>query len=300
MFRVIVGAGASLLVALSASAEPLKVVTTLPTFRALVEEIGGERVRAVSVAAPQFNPHFIEPKPSDVLRVKRADLFVHAGLDLEAWRSPLVDASANPLVRDGSERALDLSEGIQLLNVPQGEVTRAQGDIHLFGNPHYWSSPENGLKMARLIEAKLTLVDPEGKGYYEGRGADFSARLSKAIDGWRSTSSRLKDMPVVGYHDEWPYLAAFLKIRVIDFLEPKPGIPPSPRQLELLTEKMKAHGVKAIIQATYYPDSSSEVLAERTGAKVVKLCQNVGELPECGDYIGMVGYNVRSLVGAIR
>jgi zinc/manganese transport system substrate-binding protein len=298
MLRILTCIGIALGVVSAASAEPLKVVATLPSFRSLAEEIGGDRVVVSSVAAPQFNAHFIEPKPSDVLRVKRAELFIHAGLDLEAWRGPLLDAAGNVQVRDGGERTLDLSQGIVLLNVPQGEITRAQGDIHLFGNPHYWSNPENGLIMARAIQRKLTELDPQGAEYFAGRGDDFASRLSKAIQEWRLQAQGVRGKGVVAYHDEWPYLTAFLGIREIGFLEPKPGIPPTPRQIELLTEKMKKDGVRVVIQATYSPDDSSKVLAQRVGGTVVKLCQNVGELPECEDYISMIGFNVRGIVQA--
>lgn len=125
-------------------AEKLKVLTTLSSFAAIAKEVGQDNVAVDWIAAPKFNPHFIEPKPSDVLRLKRCDLFVHGGLDLEAWRGPLVDAAARVDIRDAGPRQLDLSSVVNILNVPEGVISRAQGDIHLFGNPHYWLDPRNG------------------------------------------------------------------------------------------------------------------------------------------------------------
>jgi zinc/manganese transport system substrate-binding protein len=283
-----------------ATAEPLRVVTTLSTFASIVEKIGGSQVTVSSIAAAQFNPHFIEARPSDVLRLKRADLFVHGGLDLEVWRGPLVDAAARTEIRRGGERELDLSHGIELLNIPQRELTRAEGDIHLYGNPHYWLTPTNGIVMARAIAGKLAALDPAHAHEYAERLAAFLKVLSTSIEVWNAASRSLRGREVIGYHDEWAYLMTFLGMRMKHFLEFKPGIPPSPRHLAELEEYILEYKVKAILQPTFYSKSAANSLAEKTGAKVVLLCQNVGELPECTDYISMLDYNVRKISEAIR
>ncbi|MBI1992501.1 MAG: zinc ABC transporter substrate-binding protein, partial [Candidatus Omnitrophica bacterium] len=163
------------------AAERLKVVATLSTFADLAETIGGEHVEVSSIASPKFNPHFIEPKPSDVLKVKRADLFVHAGLDLELWRWPLVDAAGNREVMPGAAHELDLSRGIELLEVPSRPLSRLEGDIHLYGNPHYWLQPENAKTMARAIAEKLSALDPAHAGDYRKSLDAFLARLQEKI-----------------------------------------------------------------------------------------------------------------------
>ncbi len=280
-----------------AGAEPaLRVVATLSTFADLTKQIGGDRVEVAHIASPRFNPHFIEPRPSDVLKVKKADLFVHAGLDLEVWRGPLIDAAGNPRVFPGQPGELDLSKGVRLLEIPTGPVSRLEGDIHLFGNPHYWTDPENGRIMARTIAEKLAEVDPAHAEEYRQRLAAFLIRLDGKITEWRQLSSGLRGKEVIAYHNQWPYLARFTGIKVEQFLEPKPGVPPSPKHLGFLEQYMKERGIQAIIQPTYFSKNSSEALARRVGGKVVILCENVGELPEASDYIVFIDYNVRQLI----
>ena len=282
------------------AAQPLRVVTTLSVFADLVKQVGGEEVQVSYVASPRFNPHFIEPKPSDVLKVKKADLFVHAGLDLEAWRGPLLDAAGNPKLFPGSTGELDLSRGISLLEVPDRPLSRLMGDIHIYGNPHYWLDPENAKIMAQAIAAKLSEMDPARAVAYQKRLSDFLSRLDQKISQWKQTAASIRGKEAIAYHNEWPYLAEFLGIKIDQFLEPKPGIPPNPKHLGFLEEYIKSHNIKMIVQPTYFPSASSEVLAKRTGAKVVTLCQNLGELPQAKDYLSFIEYDVRQIVQALE
>jgi zinc/manganese transport system substrate-binding protein len=168
-----------------AQTQPIRVVATLSTFADLVKTVGGERVEVSHVAPARFNPHFIEPKPSDVLKVKRAELFVHAGLDLELWRGPLLEAAGNTKLFPGQPGELDLSRGITLLEVPTRPVSLAEGDIHLYGNPHYWLDPENAEKMAQAICDKLCELDPEYQDAYHRNLREFLAQLDQKIGEWR-------------------------------------------------------------------------------------------------------------------
>jgi ABC-type Zn uptake system ZnuABC Zn-binding protein ZnuA len=231
-----------------------------------------------------------------VLKVKKADVLVHAGLDLEAWRGPLLDAAGNPNLFQGGQGELDLSRGIPLLEVPDRPLSRLMGDIHIYGNPHYWLNPENAKIMAKAIAAKLSEIDPAHAETYQKRLADFLSRLDRKMADWRQRAATVQGKEAVGYHNEWPYLAEFLGIKVEQFLEPKPGIPPTPKQLGFLEEYIRSHRVRAIVQPTFSPRAASEALAKRTGAKVVTLCQNVGELPEAKDYFSLMDYNVQQLV----
>ena len=283
-----------------AEAAPLKVVATLSVFADLVKQVGGGDVAVSFVASPRFNPHFIEPRPSDVLRIKQADLLVHGGLDLEAWRGPLLDAAGNTNLFAGSKGELDLSIGIPLLEVPTTPLNRLMGDIHLYGNPHYWLNPEHAKIMARAIAAKLADLDPAHQAAYEQRLATFLSQLDQRIAQWRQRAAAIRGREIVAYHNEWPYLTEFLGIKAEQFLEPKPGIPPTPKHLGFLETYMKAHGIRVIVQPTYFPREASEALAKRTGATVVTLCQNLGELPQATDYFAFIDYDVEQLVAALR
>ena len=284
---------------LAEAAERLKVVATLSTFADLAQTIGGEHVAASSIASPKFNPHFIEPKPSDVLKVKRAELFAHAGLDLEAWRGPLLDAAGNRDAMPGGSREVDLSKGIALLEVPDRPLSRAEGDIHLFGNPHYWLSPENAKVMARTLCDKLCALDPSHTSEFHRNLEGFVARLDGKMGEWRRQLAPYRGRELIGYHNEWPYLIQFAGLAMTQFLEPKPGIPPTPKQVEFIEQYIKAHGVRGIVQASYFPADAARAVAKRTGVQVITICQSVRELPACGDYLATLDYNVSQLAEAL-
>lgn len=277
----------------------LKVVATLSTFADLAGSIGGEHVEVSTVGSPRFNPHFIEPKPSDVLRLKRADLYLHSGLDLEAWSGPLVDAAARADFRKNGERQVDLSQGITLLNVPAGQVSRAEGDIHLYGNPHYWLDPRNGITMAQTIAAKLSFVDPSHAEQYRTNLDTFVRTIRSKISDWENQLRPLRGEKLIGYHDEWAYLMHFSGLEMERFLEPKPGIPPSPGHIASLIAYANTEGIKAIVQPTYYPRDAAEEVAAHSKARVVTACQNVRELPEASSYIAMLDLTIRAIVGAL-
>ena len=283
-----------------AYAKPLQVVTTMSSFADLAKTIGGEHVSVSYVASPKFNPHFIEPKPSDVLRVKRADLFIHAGLDLEAWRGPLLDAAGNRNVMPGGDSELDLSRGIALLEVPTTPVSRSQGDIHLYGNPHYWVDPENGQAIAVRIAEKLSAMDPANAADYQNNLEVFTQKLDAKMVQWRKELAAISGKELIGYHNEWPYLLQFAGLKMEQFLEPRPGIPPTPKQVEFITQYIQSKGIKALVISSYFPRDSVDVLAKRTGVRVVELVQNVGEMPQAGDYIAMTDYNVNELITALK
>jgi zinc/manganese transport system substrate-binding protein len=278
----------------------LKIVTTLATFADLVKTVGAEYVDVSYIASPRFNPHFIEAKPSDVVKVKRADLFVHAGLDLEAWRWPLVDATGNAEVRPGGSKELDLSHGIQLLEVPTHALTRSAGDIHIYGNPHYWINPVNGRKMAQTICDKLCELDPQHESVFRQNLDAFLKRLDQKIPEWQAELKDYAGQEVIAYHNEWPYLMDFLGLKIELFLEPKPGIPPTPKQVQMVETRIKEKGIKGIIHSDYFPKNAPESIARRTGVKVIVLCQNVGEMSEAKDYISMLDYDVRQLAKALK
>ncbi len=281
------------------AAQRLRVVTTLSTYADLAKTIGGDRVEVSYVASPKFNPHFIEPKPSDVLKVQRAELFIHSGLDLELWRGPLLDAASHRDVMPGGSRELDLSRGVQLLEIPDHPVSRAEGDMHLYGNPHYWMSPDNGKIIAQEIADKLSDIDPPHAPAYERNLQQLVQQLDAKIPEWQQRLAPFKGQEVIGYHNEWPYLMQFTGLRMEHFLEPKPGIPPTPKQLGWVTDYLRQRHAQAVVQASYQSREAADQVARRAGAKTVILCQNVGELPACGNYMAMLEYDTAQLSQAL-
>ncbi len=291
----------SLVSAISAFAqEKLAVVTTLSTFADITSSIGGDALEVKYIAPPRFNPHFIEPKPGDILKLKRADLFIHSGLDLEAWRDPLVTAAGRADLKVGGAKQLDLSSGIALLEVPSSQPSRSEGDIHVFGNPHYWTDPRNGLIIAREIKDKLIEIVPASAMVFNSNFAKFEEKLTAKIRDWQSMAQKKGTVALIAYHNQWPYLMNFLGYTTPKFLEPKPGIPPSPKQIEDLITYAKTTKIPAILQPSYFGKESSSELAEKIGAKLVILCESVGELPECSDYVSMIDHNVKSIVAALN
>lgn len=277
----------------------MRVVSTLATYADIAKSIGGDLVSSTYIASPRFNPHFIEPKPSDVLKVKRADLFIHSGLDLESWRDPLIDAAANPEVRKGGLRQLDLSTNIALLEVSSQQVSRAEGDIHSQGNPHYWMDPRNGLIIAQAIATKMSQLDAANAATYSANLNSFSRKLKMKIQEWENKLAQFKGRELLGYHNEWIYLVNFAGLKMQYFMEPKPGIPPTAKHIEFLTQYAKANKVAAIVQATYFPTEVSQTVADNSGAKVLIFAQSVGEVDQAGDYIAMLDYDIGQLVRAL-
>lgn len=278
----------------------LKVVATTTTFASLVREVGGDAVEVKSISLPKFNTHFFQPKFSDVRNVQKADLFVQAGLDHELWTEAILEAAGKPHLFRGAENNIAMSEGIQLLDVPESHLSRAQGDVHIFGNPHIWMSPENARIMTVNLLERLKKHDPENAVYYEQKAKDFLERLDQKIEEWKQAVIHVRGKEVVSYHKDIVYFADFMGFKVEQYYEPKPGIPPTPRDLIALQNYMKDNEIKAIIQPVYYSREATDALAKRVGAKVYIICQNAGEVPGTEDYISLFDYNVRTLSEALK
>ena len=291
---------ASITAPIFADASSLKVVTSQAFYANLVREIGKDKVEVKSVASPKFNVHFIQPKPSDVRNVTRADLVMYTGMDLEEWWAPLVEAAGRPDFFPGRDKSADLSRGIRILKVPDHPLSRAEGDIHLFGNPHFIMNPENAKIMAGTILEKLKEVDPANAAFYEANEKAFVSRLDEKIAQWKTQGSHCSGQEIISYHDDIEYLADFLGLKDEQYLEPKPGVPPTPRQLEFLENYVKTRNIKAIVMPTYFPKDAAEALAKRVGAKVVTVCQNVGELPGTEDIFSFFDYDFNQISEALK
>lgn len=284
----------------AAAAGRLKIVTSLSDLASLAQTVGGDRVEAVSLAKGYQDPHFVDPKPSFILKLHEADLLVVAGLELEiGYLPPLLDQARNPAIRPGAKGHLDASTGCDVLEKPAGEVTRAMGDVHPWGNPHYWLDPSNGRVIARAIASRLAALDPAGRVVYEANLAAFETRLTEAEARWAKMMSPFAGTKIVTYHNSWPNFAKSFKLDVVGFLEPKPGIPPTPQHKLEIVNLMLEKKVRLILMEVYFDRKDPDFIASKTGAKVLMLSPSVGGVPEAKDYVSLFDADVGALAKAL-
>ncbi|HEV7837841.1 MAG TPA: metal ABC transporter substrate-binding protein [Gemmatimonadaceae bacterium] len=278
----------------------LKVVTSTTDLYDIAKAVGGNRITATHIGEGYQDPHFIEAKPSFVLQLRNADVWAFVGLDLEiGWMPLLLDGARNPRIRQGGSGYLDVSRAIPLLDVPSGNVDRSQGDVHPLGNPHYWLDPENGRRIARLFKAKFTDLDPSGAAAYATNEQNFEARLNASERTWTDELAKIKGKPVVAWHTSWRYFAEYTKMNIVGFMEPKPGVPPSPAHLAGLIQTMRRTGAKVIVMEPFYDRKTADFVAARTGAKVLILPPSVGGVKGVGDYIAVMNYDIQQLANAL-
>jgi zinc/manganese transport system substrate-binding protein len=283
-----------------AAAAPLRVITTTEDLASLVREVGGDRVSVEAIARGYQDPHFVEAKPSFILKLNRAELLVVVGRELETgWLPALVLQSRNAKIQPGAAGYLDASAGARVLDVPTGPVTRAMGDVHPQGNPHYWLDPGNGRRVAQAIQAKLAGLRPADAAHFASRYADFDRRLSAAEKRWDAVMAPFRGSKVVTYHRSWSNLAERFGLEVIGFVEPRPGVPPSPAHTFALMQEMKRLGVKALLVEPYFDLKTPNSIARETGAKVVVLPPSVGGVPQAADYITLFDHLVGLLAAAL-
>lgn len=288
------------LVAPATAFAKLKVVTTLADFASLADAVGGDRVETLSLAKGYQDPHFVEPKPTFILKLSQADLLIVAGLELEiGYLPPLLDNARNEKIRPHGRAYLDASQGCEILEKPTTQVTRAMGDVHPYGNPHYWLDPENGRVIARAIAAKLSELDTAGTATYRSNLAAFEAKLSEAEARWAIGIAKLAGTKVVTYHNSWPNFAKYFKLDVVGFLEPKPGIPPTPQHKLEIINLMNKQKVPLILMEPYFDRKDPNFVASKTGAKVVVLTPSVGGEPAAKDYISLFDADAEALLKAL-
>jgi ABC-type Zn uptake system ZnuABC Zn-binding protein ZnuA len=282
------------------SEDKLKVVTTLPDLKSIAEFVGGDRVDVFAIATGFQNPHFVDPKPSYILKLSKADLFVTVGLDLEAgWVPPLLNSARNSSVMKGCPGYVDASTNVPLLEVPMS-VSRGEGDIHIYGNPHYWLDPLLGKIIAKNIAEGLIRLDREGESYYRENLRQFNDQIDAKVKEWTSKMQPFKGAKIIAYHNEWPYFEQRFGLRIVDFLEPKPGIPPTPSQLAKVINEMKRDNIRVIISSPYFTAESAELVARNVGGKVVTLATSVGAEASIKTYFDLFDYNIGKMVEALR
>jgi zinc/manganese transport system substrate-binding protein len=285
---------------LSVNAGTIKVVTTTTDLKSITELIGGDKVSVSSIATGYQNPHFVDPKPSYIISLSKADMFVTVGLDLETgWSPQLLTSSRNNKIQKGSAGYVDASIGVTLYQVPSS-VNRGEGDIHIYGNPHYWLDPMNGKTIARNIADGLERVDPANKAVYEANLQTFNAKIDAKMKEWQSKMAAFKGSKIIAYHNEWVYFETRFGLQIVDFMEPKPGIPPTPSQIVKVIREIKDNKVKVIISSPYFTTSSSDVVSKQTGAKELTLATSVGGFDSIKDYYSLFDYNIAQLTAALR
>jgi zinc/manganese transport system substrate-binding protein len=283
------------------AASKLKIVTSTTDLAEFAAEVGGDRVEVESIARGYQDPHYVEAKPSFVLKLHRADLLIAVGLQLEiGWLPRLITQCGNPAVQVGAKGYLDASQFAEILEIPTGVVTRAMGDVHPFGNPHYWLDPENGRRIARGIALKLAEMRPEDSAYFEERFQGFSQRLDEAQKAWDAEMKPFRGRKVVTYHRSWPNLTKRFGLEVVGEIEPRPGIPPGPRHTVEIIQMMKRDNVKVILVEPYFDLKTPNAVARETGAQVVVLLPSVGGEKEATDYFKLFDYDIALLTRAFQ
>jgi ABC-type Zn uptake system ZnuABC Zn-binding protein ZnuA len=287
---------AALLFALPCAAQDrIAVVATTSDLKSLVEAVGGARVAVVNLAPPSIDVETYQPKPQDALRLKSARLFVRVGLDYDLWADRLLAQAGRPEIARGGPFYVDASRGIAVLELRGMSVGPGDGHAHGSGNPHYWLDPENAeIMTATLLEA-LARIDPEHGADYETQRTAFVARLREKLGTWQAALAPLKGVPIVAYHNSWPYFARRFRLDLLDFIETRPGVPPSPAHLVGLIQTMRSRGAHLVIREPYDPERDVAFVAGKTGASVATLAASVGGLPAAGDYLALFDADVEAL-----
>jgi zinc/manganese transport system substrate-binding protein len=276
----------------------VNVLATTEDLAALTREVGGDRVKVESIARGYQDPHFVEAKPSFILKLHAADLLVLVGREMEiGWLPPLLQQSRNPKVQPGADGYLDASLTARILEIPTTQITRAMGDVHPLGNPH---DPGNGRRIAQAVVEKLSHMSPADAAYFAGRYADFDQRLAAAEKRWDAQAAPWKGLQIVTYHNSWPNFCTRFGLTVMGYVEPRPGIPPSPSHTIELMQAMKRQGVKIILVEPYFDLKTPQAVARETGAKVLVMSPSVGGIKEATDYIALFDYDLGLLAAAIK
>ncbi|ARU31386.1 hypothetical protein CAP31_06625 [Sulfuriferula sp. AH1] len=288
-----------LLASFSVSAEDkFRIVTTTSDMQNLVQAVAGTLADVTAIASPAQDQEEFQPRPTDILRLKNAKMVVRVGLDYDLWLDRLLQEAGNPDLLPGGRGYIDASKGIALLEIRSVSFGPSIGHNHGAGNPHYWLDPENARIITASILEGLLKLDVNHAQIYEKNRTVFLSRLTHEINGWTGRLARFRGVPIIAYHNSWPYFARRFRLNIIDYIEPKVDVPPSTAHLvELLTEMQTQH-VRVIIKAPFEPTRTPGLLAGKTGAKVLELAPSVGVIAGKDTYFSMMEYNVTQLVQA--
>src|SRR2546425_803625 len=278
----------------------LKVATSLTDLASVAQLVGGKHVSAQSLCRGYEDPHFVPAKPSLMKSIQHADVFVSTGLELDGGWLPLVlPGSRNPRIQPGTKGFVDASQGVDVLEKPVGTVSRAEGDIHPFGNPHYYADPKNLEVVANHLADVFSQLDPANSADYAANAKAFDERMEASLAKWEKEMAPYKGTSVVTYHKNFVYFADRFGLKLFGTVEPKPGIPPSPHYLSEVAEAMKKEGVKVVLYQAYYNPDPCNQLATRVGGVAVKIATEVGGIPGTDDVFSKFDALVSSITGAL-
>jgi zinc/manganese transport system substrate-binding protein len=295
------------LAALLASTAPahaqgkLNVIATTEDLASIGREVGGDRITIESIAKGYQDPHFVEAKPSFILKLQRADVLIAVGKELEiGWLPPLIQQSRNARIQPGAPGYLDASLNVQILEIPTGQITRAMGDVHPLGNPHYWLDPENGKRIGKGMADKFSELRPNERAYFQQRLTDFTTRLDEAEKRWLQQTAPYKGTKIVTYHRSFPNFAERFGLQIVGYVEPRPGIPPTPQHTLDLINDMKRQNIKLVLVEPYFDLKTPNAIGQQTGAEVLVMPPSVGGVKEATDYFKLFDYDINLLVEAIK
>jgi zinc/manganese transport system substrate-binding protein len=298
--RAVMGSLVALSTMSASALAQLKVVTSTTDLYDIARSVGGDHVKATSIGKGYEDPHFVQPKPSFILQLRSADVWAYVGLDLEiGWMPLLLDGARNSKIRAGAPGHINASTVIPVLDANRA-VDRSQGDVHPLGNPHYWLDPNNARKIAQLFRDRFSELDPKNAAAYQTNATAWEAKLTTAENGWKADLANLKDKPVVAWHTSWRYFAAYTGLKIVGFMEPKPGVPPSPSHLSSLVATMKQTGAKVIIMEPFYDRKTADKIARETGAKVLVVPPSVGGAKGLDDYIELMKNSISVVASAVK
>jgi ABC-type Zn uptake system ZnuABC Zn-binding protein ZnuA len=295
LLRAALGVAAVLMTA-SARAE-VRVITTDTNLAAIARAVGGNRVTVESLSRGTDDPHHVEPRPSMVIKLSRADVFARVGMDLDMWADALLERCGNRKVQRGGPGYADCSVNVKVLEVPTTQLDPSMGDIHAYGNPHYLLDPANGIIAAGNIAAALIRVDPAGQAHYRSQYSAFAGDVRRGLDRWQRQMAPLQNTPIVVYHRTWIYFTKRFGLKEFGTVEPKPGVPPSPGYINGLIGRMKASGVRTVLSESFRDKRYPTKLAEATGARTVYVPVSVEAEPGVTDYIALFDRIVSRLAG---
>lgn len=298
--RIAAFAALALLTAGSVAHAKLNVVATTADLAAIAQAIGGREVEITTLARPAEDPHFVDARPSFIVKLARADALIHGGAELEsAWLSPLLAGARNAKIISAAKGDIRCCEGVQMLEVPE-ELDRSKGDIHAAGNPHFMVDPANARIVAKHIAEAFGQLDPPQAQFYAANLRAFTERLDARMKVWQETLAPFKGARLVAYHNSWPYFARRFGLEINLFLEPKPGIPPSASHLAAVIARMKEQQVRVILHDPYLDRRTATTVAKATGATIVNVTQYPGGVKgsEAG-YLGMMDYLVNAVAKAL-